>query len=59
MYCSHVKLPSGTLRSSMAELRLHSVFWDVTLCGSCKNEDSEERIASIITVERINELRTT
>jgi hypothetical protein len=35
------------------------VFWIITPCGSCKNDDSEERIASIIRVTRIGELGTT
>jgi hypothetical protein len=37
----------------------NGVFWDVGPCGSFKNLVSEERIASIIRVERIGELRTT
>jgi hypothetical protein len=35
----------------------NTVFWDVTLCDICKNV-SEERIASIIRVRRINESDT-
>jgi hypothetical protein len=35
------------------------VFWDVTPCGSWKIDVSEERIASIIRVERIGELGIT
>jgi hypothetical protein len=31
----------------------NAVFWDVMLCGSCKNNVSEERIASVIKVTRI------
>jgi hypothetical protein len=31
----------------------NGVFWDVTLCGSCKNDDSEELRASFIRVTRI------
>jgi hypothetical protein len=34
------------------------VLWDVTPCGSCKNDVSEERSASIIKVTRIGELGT-
>jgi hypothetical protein len=37
----------------------NAVFWDVTLCDSCKTEVSEERIASIIRVTGIGELGTT
>jgi hypothetical protein len=33
-------------------------FWDVTLCGSCKNV-LKERITSIIREERMSELGTT
>jgi hypothetical protein len=36
----------------------NAVFWDVTLCGSCKTDVSEERIASIIRVARIGALVT-
>jgi hypothetical protein len=36
----------------------NAVLWDVTLCGSCKNRVSEERIASIIRVPNIGELGT-
>jgi hypothetical protein len=36
-----------------------SVFWDVTPCGSCKNDVSEELSASIIRVTRIGALGTT
>jgi hypothetical protein len=32
------------------------VFWDVTLCGSSKNQILEERIASIIRAKEISEL---
>jgi hypothetical protein len=35
------------------------VFWDVTACGSCKNNVSEEFSASFIRVTRIGELGTT
>jgi hypothetical protein len=35
-----------------------AVFWDDTPCGSCKNEVSEERIASIIKSARIGEVGT-
>jgi hypothetical protein len=35
------------------------VFWDVTLCVSCKNHVSEERSASLIRVTRIVELGKT
>jgi hypothetical protein len=34
------------------------VFWDVMSCGSCNNIVSEERIAVIIRVTGIGELRT-
>jgi hypothetical protein len=34
----------------------NAIFWDVTPRGSCKNNDSEERIVSIIMVTRIGEL---
>jgi hypothetical protein len=37
----------------------NAVFWDVTPCGSCKNDVSEELSASIIMVTRIGELETT
>jgi hypothetical protein len=37
----------------------NTFFWYVTPCGSCKANVSEERILSIITVERISELGTT
>jgi hypothetical protein len=37
----------------------NAVFWDVTLCGSCKNDVSEELNTSIIGVTRIGELGTT
>jgi hypothetical protein len=33
-----------------------AVFWDVTPCDSCKNDVSEERIASTIRVTGIGEL---
>jgi hypothetical protein len=32
----------------------NAVFWDVTLCGSLGTHISEERIASIIKVTRID-----
>jgi hypothetical protein len=35
------------------------VFWDVTPCGSCKADVSEERSASFIRETRIGELGTT
>jgi hypothetical protein len=37
----------------------NGVFWDVTPCGSCKNNVSMELRASIIRVTRIGELGTT
>jgi hypothetical protein len=37
----------------------NGVFWDVTPCGSCKTDVSEELIASFIRVTRIGELGTT
>jgi hypothetical protein len=37
----------------------NAVFWDVTPYGSFKNRGSEERSASIITMTKIGELRTT
>jgi hypothetical protein len=37
----------------------NAVFWDLTPSGSCKNDVSKERIASIIRVTRIGELGTT
>jgi hypothetical protein len=36
-----------------------AVFWDVTPCGSCKNQQSEKHISPIIVVTRIGELGTT
>jgi hypothetical protein len=36
----------------------NAVFWDVTPCGSCKNDVSEERIASIFRVINIDEMGT-
>jgi hypothetical protein len=36
----------------------NAVFWDVTPCGSCKNDFSEETSVSIIRVTRIGELGT-
>jgi hypothetical protein len=33
----------------------NAIFWDVTPCGACKNDVSEENIASIIRVTRICE----
>jgi hypothetical protein len=44
-----------------AELKMvlkTGIFWDVMLCGSCKNDVSEELNASIIRVTRIGELGT-
>jgi hypothetical protein len=38
---------------------MNNVFWDIAVCGSCKNDISEEHIASIIRVTRIGELGTT
>jgi hypothetical protein len=35
------------------------VLWDLTSCGSCKKDVSEERSTSIISVKRIGELGTT
>jgi hypothetical protein len=37
----------------------YGVFWDVRLCGSCKNRVSEELSAHFIRVTRIGELGTT
>jgi hypothetical protein len=37
----------------------NTVFWDVTTCGSCKNRVSEEFIASIIRMTRIDKLGAT
>jgi hypothetical protein len=37
----------------------NGVYWDVTLCGSCKNRRFGELSASFIRVTRIGELRTT
>jgi hypothetical protein len=37
----------------------NGVFWDVTLCGSCKYDVSEEPNASFIRLTRIGELGTT
>jgi hypothetical protein len=37
----------------------NGVFWDVTLCGTCKNRVWEELSASFIRVTRIGELGTT
>jgi hypothetical protein len=37
----------------------NGVFWDVTPCGSCNNEVSEELSGSFIRVTRIGELGTT
>jgi hypothetical protein len=37
----------------------NGVFWDVTLCGSCKNRRSDELTASFIRVTRIGELGPT
>jgi hypothetical protein len=36
----------------------NGVFWDVTPCGSCKNDVSEEPSASFIRMTRIGELGT-
>jgi hypothetical protein len=36
----------------------NAVFWDVTLCGSCKTDVSEELTASIYRVTRVGELGT-
>jgi hypothetical protein len=36
----------------------NAVFLDVTLCGLVRTDVSDERIASIIRVERISELET-
>jgi hypothetical protein len=36
----------------------NAVFWDVTPCGSCTTDVSEERSSSIIRVTRIGELET-
>jgi hypothetical protein len=37
----------------------HGVFWDVTPCGSCRTDVSEEPSASFIRVTKIDELGTT
>jgi hypothetical protein len=37
----------------------NGVFWDVTPCGSCKNDVSEDPGASFIRVTRIGELGIT
>jgi hypothetical protein len=37
----------------------NAIFWDATPGGSCKTDVSEELIASIITVKRINALGAT
>jgi hypothetical protein len=37
----------------------NGVFWDVTPCGPCENNVSEELGASFIRVTRIGELGTT
>jgi hypothetical protein len=36
----------------------NAVFWEVTLCGSCKNRHFGGSIASIIRIKRIGELRS-
>jgi hypothetical protein len=36
-----------------------AIVWEVTSCGSCRNQRFEELIASIIRVKRISELGTT
>jgi hypothetical protein len=36
----------------------NSVFWDITPCGSCNNDASEENIDSIIRLKRISDLGT-
>jgi hypothetical protein len=33
----------------------NAIFWDVPLCGSCKNRYSDEYIASITRLTRIGE----
>jgi hypothetical protein len=43
----------------MAVTMKNAAFWDVMLCGSCKNRVSEEPSASINRVTRIGELGTT
>jgi hypothetical protein len=37
----------------------NAIFWDVTPRGSCYNDFPEERIATIIRLERLSELGTT
>jgi hypothetical protein len=37
----------------------HTIFWDVTACGTVRTDVSEDRSASIIKVTRIAELGTT
>jgi hypothetical protein len=37
----------------------NAVFWDATLCGSCKNRRSEEHSTTIIRVTRVDVIRTT
>jgi hypothetical protein len=43
----------------MAVTTKNRVFWDVTQCGSCRTDVSEELSASFIRVTRIGELGTT
>jgi hypothetical protein len=41
----------------MAATMTKAIFWDVTLCGSCKNWISEEHVASIFREEEITRAR--
>jgi hypothetical protein len=43
----------------MAVTMKNAVFWDVIPCGSSKNRRFEERMGSIIGMERIGEIGTT
>jgi hypothetical protein len=43
----------------MAVTMKNVVYWDLTVCDSCKNRRFRGTIASIIRVTRIGELRTT
>jgi hypothetical protein len=58
-------IPSATLRNlstqgaSGMKRQNNAVFWDVTPVALVRTDVSEERIASIIRMTRIGELRTT
>jgi hypothetical protein len=45
--------------ATRSSINNNGVFWDVTLCGSCKNQVSEELSASFIRETTIGELGTT